>query len=144
MKNVVKKIASIAMACTLLGTGSAVTKTISPKSSCILTADAARFCREADSTDYEVHSLNKRKDYFMTYTKVDGRKSPNINAPIEKHFPSYYYFVVTGREVHRQTYHGYYSDEMWVQARYGGWVPVYINVYYTKPDWWGGSFEHWT
>ena len=40
MKNVIKKIASIAMAFTLLGTGTAVTKTISPKSSNTLVASA--------------------------------------------------------------------------------------------------------
>lgn len=42
MKNTLKKIASIAMAFTLLGTGTVVTKTISPKSDNILTASAAR------------------------------------------------------------------------------------------------------
>lgn len=41
MKNVIKKIASIAMAFTLLGTGTTVTNTISPKSSNTIVADAA-------------------------------------------------------------------------------------------------------
>lgn len=41
MKNVIKKIASIAMAFTLLGTGTTVTKTISPKSDNTIVAEAA-------------------------------------------------------------------------------------------------------
>lgn len=44
MKNVIKKIASIAMAFTLLGTGTAVTRTISPKSNNTITANAADTC----------------------------------------------------------------------------------------------------
>lgn len=41
MKNIIKKIASIAMAFTLLGTGTAVTKTISPNYGSTLTASSA-------------------------------------------------------------------------------------------------------
>ena len=44
MKNVIKRIASIAMAFTLLGTGTAVTKTISPKSNNTIIASAADTC----------------------------------------------------------------------------------------------------
>lgn len=42
MKNAIKKIAAIAMAFTLLGTGTAITKTLNPESANIgITADAA-------------------------------------------------------------------------------------------------------
>lgn len=41
MKNVIKKIASVAMALTLLGTGSAVTKTVTPQTDNTITASAA-------------------------------------------------------------------------------------------------------
>ncbi|HOA00569.1 hypothetical protein [Ruminococcus sp.] len=42
MKNMIKKIAAIAMAFTLIGTGTAATKIISPRSVNTLTASAAR------------------------------------------------------------------------------------------------------
>lgn len=40
MKNIVKRIASVALAFTLLGTGTAVTRTLSPQSDCAITASA--------------------------------------------------------------------------------------------------------
>ena len=42
MKTIIKKISAIAMAFTLIGTGTAITKTISPKSDTTITASAAR------------------------------------------------------------------------------------------------------
>lgn len=42
MKNIIKKIAAVAMAFTLLGTGSAVTSTISPETANSITASAAQ------------------------------------------------------------------------------------------------------
>lgn len=57
MKNAIKKIAAIAMAFTLLGTGTAITKTLNPESSNIgITADAACNHRNAHTvyTAWEV------------------------------------------------------------------------------------------
>lgn len=69
MKNVIKKIASIAMAFTLLGTGTNVTRTISPKSNNTLVASAS--CRGNNHRrTYRTNIFKKGKavgDYGVTY-----------------------------------------------------------------------------
>ncbi|WP_295093582.1 hypothetical protein [Ruminococcus sp.] len=76
MKNVIKKIASIAMAFTLLGTGTAVTKTISPKSDNTLVASAEKTCqcktgRKYESAVPEVF-LKRRLKTNYSYNKMTG------------------------------------------------------------------------
>ena len=44
MKNVIKKIAATAMAFAMLGTGTAITKTIAPQFDTAITANAASYC----------------------------------------------------------------------------------------------------
>lgn len=58
MKNVIKKIAAVAMAFTMLGTGTAITETIAPKTNNSIVASAASY---APSTCK--HSGSTRKSY---------------------------------------------------------------------------------
>ena len=79
MKNVIKKIASIAMAFTLLGTGTAVTKTISPKFDNTLVASAKEKTWYKAGTWKRITTIQKngRKDVFsdsrgiVVYTSTD-------------------------------------------------------------------------
>lgn len=55
MKNVIKKITAVAMAFTMLGTGTAITKTITPKTNNSIVASAASYaptCKHSSSTYY--------------------------------------------------------------------------------------------
>lgn len=149
MKNVIKKIASIAMTFTLLGTGTALTQTISPKSDYIITADAAQLCKKLASNDPRlIYRVDYDPDYKYYRVEVqqgvDIRKSPSISAPIMMHCGEGSALPVTGRELHRhKTYkdekknrEGLYTNEIWVQARNGGWFPIQLDVYYKKPKNW--------
>lgn len=59
MKNVIKKIAAVAMAFTMLGTGTAITETIAPKTNNSIVASAASYapstCKHSGST-YKTYS----------------------------------------------------------------------------------------
>ena len=58
MKNVIKKIAAVAMAFTMLGTGTAITETIAPKTNNSIVASAASYaptCKHSCST-YKTYS----------------------------------------------------------------------------------------
>ncbi len=58
MKNVIKKIAAVAMAFTMLGTGTAITETIAPKTNNSIVASAASYaptCNHSSST-YKTYS----------------------------------------------------------------------------------------
>ncbi len=61
MKNVIKKVSAIAMAFTLLGTGSVVTKTVSSDAtnSYTITANAAKKCSHKKTTTTTVMVLEK-------------------------------------------------------------------------------------
>lgn len=66
MKNVFKKVTAAAMALTLLGAGTTITKNISPKTSNTLTASAA--------TRYDGHA-HGQYTYDSTYTKLVAAKN---------------------------------------------------------------------
>ncbi len=71
MNNVIKKIAAVAMAFTLLGTGTAVTKTINPKFDTAITANAAckhncrRFASNYGSWQHESYEYGFIGTYMM-------------------------------------------------------------------------------
>lgn len=65
MKNVIKKIAASVMAFTLLGTGTAITKTVSPKSDTTIVANAA--CNH-NCGRYEMYST--WRTYGYVYKQV--------------------------------------------------------------------------
>ena len=90
MKNVIKKIASVAMAFTLLGTGAAVTKTIAPETTNnTITAYAIAYCPNHSGVRSEIHKEfwyktydSKAKKYAYTFRRV-----------------KYYYCAVCGRSL---------------------------------------------
>lgn len=84
MKNVIKKIASIAMAFTLLGTGTVVTKTVVPQSDNTITAYADVTVATVGSQPYRVTLknpkswLNVRKGPGTGYSIVGKRNHGKI------------------------------------------------------------------
>lgn len=88
MKNVIKKIASIAMAFVLFGTGIAVTKTISPKSDNTIVADAANTCKHKCRTyvtEYRFLSYQGKlaTEYTYKVQLVKTTKCSNCNYPFK-------------------------------------------------------------
>ncbi|WP_028515186.1 hypothetical protein [Ruminococcus flavefaciens] len=93
MKNVIKKIASIAMAFTLLGTGTAVTKTISPKSDNTLVAQAYipsqncnhKYCtRHAHYTEGRWHKQSIWPFWDPKYVRKYNVFCDRCGAPLSK------------------------------------------------------------
>lgn len=73
MNNVIKKIASITIAFTMLGTATAVTKTISPKSNNTLVASAEDLCQNVGNKKYKViakRGVNIRKTSSANSAKI--------------------------------------------------------------------------
>jgi hypothetical protein len=64
MKNAIKKIAAIAMAFTLLGTGTAVTKTIAPQFDNSIIASAAT-CYNCHEGSYNTYTYETIEDAYM-------------------------------------------------------------------------------
>lgn len=69
MKNVIKKIAAVAMAFTLFGTGTTISKTVNPKSTTTLSAHAA--------CNHVPRSTPRVVDYGWTYEYTSGLWSVN-------------------------------------------------------------------
>ena len=73
MKNIIKKVSAIAMAFSLLGTGSAISKVISPdtQNSYIITAEAAKKhkCWDSVYTTY-TESIYKEETYWDKNGKI--------------------------------------------------------------------------
>ena len=74
MKNVIKKVAAVAMAFTLLGTGSAVTKTINPKFDTAITASAAYCNHVVGSSSYGAWEDESKITYRGVCKYVDKRQ----------------------------------------------------------------------
>lgn len=132
MKNVIKKIAAMAMAFTLLGTGTAVSKAINPKTNNTLVASAAEeLCKNVGNKKYKVvakHGVNIRKTasansakigslaYGKTFTVIDEKTTYSTRK-----FPSFSFSI---------------PDEQWgkVYVKGGGygWIKLYDIIYDTN------------
>ncbi|SHM12459.1 hypothetical protein [Ruminococcus flavefaciens] len=79
MKNTIKKITAIAMAFTLLGTGTAISKSVNPQSSSTLVANAADYCPSHngtytyDSYDY-VGIVERNGKHYIEYNRFKATK----------------------------------------------------------------------
>jgi outer membrane protein assembly factor BamB len=83
MKSVLKKIAATAMAFTLLGTGTAITQTVSPKSDNTLVASAAcNHKREYESTEFYGYAIVDGDPIFDS--KVEKKNGRTVITPVIK------------------------------------------------------------
>ncbi len=125
MKNTIKKIAAAAMAFTLLGTGTAVTKTIAPKADNTIVA----FAKEKVKTYLYLDSFgDNAQAQVVYYPGVCSRVAPNMKAKTKKYYKK-------GEIFNIKTYKGkiviieddYYD---WVVTTSGYYVPVRYKYNY--------------
>ncbi len=84
MKNTIRKIAAAAMAFTILGTGTAVTKTIAPKADNTIVACAKK---ENVKTFLNIDAFgNKAYAQVVCYPGIYSRVAPNIKAKAKRYY----------------------------------------------------------
>lgn len=112
MKNAIKKIAAAAMAFTLLGTGSAVTKTINPKFDTAITANAA-YCNHVIQRKY-TSNWRPMEDWFGFYSGHEVwqyRRYEDICCRC-------------GKKIKTGTYYRYRIPH-WLTGKLGNWIYTY-------------------
>ncbi|WP_028515196.1 hypothetical protein [Ruminococcus flavefaciens] len=116
MKNIIKKVAAVAMAFTLLGTGTTIAKTVNPKSVTTLSAYAA--------CNHVVDSSAKSKD---DWEKIDSENHTSYHVSVFKK-------PVKCARCRRTIWYSYKREYWyWKYTRIGSnAVVAYPHVYYTQ------------
>ncbi len=127
MKTTIKKIAAAAMAFTLLGTGTAVTKTIAPKADNTIVA----FAKEKENKEYFLRIDTwgpKAYAKVICYPGINSQVAPSMKAKAKR---TYY----QGEIINLQTNKNglvYIKDKQydWVVTTSGYYVPVCYKYNY--------------